>query len=39
VLAAIRYLVAATTVTGEVILVDGGQRFDPPPRDVQFLED
>lgn len=39
VLAAIRYLVAARTVTGETIVIDGGQRFDPPTRDVQFLED
>lgn len=35
---AIRYLVSARAVTGEVILIDGGQRFEPPPRDVQFLE-
>ena len=35
--AAIRYLASARTVTGEVIVVDGGQRFSPPPRDVQFL--
>jgi NAD(P)-dependent dehydrogenase (short-subunit alcohol dehydrogenase family) len=38
VLGAIRYLVAARTVTGEVIVIDGGQRFEPPGRDVQFLE-
>lgn len=37
VLGAIRYLVAARTVTGEVIVIDGGQRFSPPDRDVQFL--
>jgi len=36
--AAIRYLADARTVTGETILIDGGQRFDPPARDVQFLE-
>ena len=35
--AAIRYLASARTVTGEVIVIDGGQRFLPPPRDVQFL--
>ena len=35
--AAIRYLASARTVTGEVIVIDGGQRFSPPPRDVQFL--
>jgi NAD(P)-dependent dehydrogenase (short-subunit alcohol dehydrogenase family) len=37
VLAAIRYLASARTVTGEVIVIDGGQRFQPPMRDVQFL--
>ena len=35
--AAIRYLASARTITGEVIVIDGGQRFLPPPRDVQFL--
>jgi NAD(P)-dependent dehydrogenase (short-subunit alcohol dehydrogenase family) len=39
VVAAIRYFVEAEAVTGEVLVIDGGQRFDPPPRDVQFLED
>jgi NAD(P)-dependent dehydrogenase (short-subunit alcohol dehydrogenase family) len=34
---AIDYLLAATSVTGEVLTIDGGQRFNPPPRDVQFL--
>jgi NAD(P)-dependent dehydrogenase (short-subunit alcohol dehydrogenase family) len=34
---AIRYLESARTVTGEIIVIDGGQRFAPPPRDVQFL--
>jgi NAD(P)-dependent dehydrogenase (short-subunit alcohol dehydrogenase family) len=38
VVTAIRYLAAAPAVTGEVLVIDGGQRFDPPPRDVQFLE-
>ncbi|MBA3577636.1 MAG: SDR family oxidoreductase [Sphingomonas sp.] len=38
VLAAIDYLLAATAVTGEVLTIDAGQRFDPPARDVQFLE-
>ena len=37
VLDAIRYLAAARAVTGEVIVIDGGQRFEPPGRDVQFL--
>lgn len=39
VVAAIRYLAEARTVTGQTIVIDGGQRFDPPPRDVQFLEE
>ena len=34
---AIRYLATAKAVTGQVIVIDGGQRFAPPPRDVQFL--
>lgn len=38
IVAAIDYLVAARAVTGEVLTIDAGQRFDPPPRDVQFLE-
>lgn len=38
VVAAIDYLVAAQSVTGEILTLDGGQRFAPPPRDVQFLE-
>jgi NAD(P)-dependent dehydrogenase (short-subunit alcohol dehydrogenase family) len=37
--ATISYLASAHTVTGQVIVIDGGQRFDPPGRDVQFLED
>jgi DNA-binding transcriptional LysR family regulator len=28
---------AKLTVTGQVIVIDGGQRFSPPVRDVQFL--
>ena len=39
VVSAIRYLISARAVTGEVLLIDGGQRFEPPARDVQFLED
>jgi NAD(P)-dependent dehydrogenase (short-subunit alcohol dehydrogenase family) len=39
VVAALRYLISARAVTGETIVIDGGQRFKPPPRDVQFLED
>jgi NAD(P)-dependent dehydrogenase (short-subunit alcohol dehydrogenase family) len=38
VVAALRYLVDAPTVTGEVLTIDGGQRFWSPDRDVQFLE-
>jgi NAD(P)-dependent dehydrogenase (short-subunit alcohol dehydrogenase family) len=37
VVSAVRYFVSARAVTGEVALVDGGQRFAPPERDVQFL--
>jgi NAD(P)-dependent dehydrogenase (short-subunit alcohol dehydrogenase family) len=39
VVSAIMYLASAPAVTGEILLVDGGQRFAPPARDVQFLED
>lgn len=38
VVAALRYLVAAQAVTGEVLAIDGGQRFWSLGRDVQFLE-
>ena len=38
VIAAIDYLLAACTVTGEILTIDAGQRFSPPARDVQFLE-
>ena len=37
VLHALRYLIGAPTVTGEVLTIDAGQRFHPPRRDVQFL--
>jgi len=36
---AIRYLVDARCVTGQVIVIDSGQRFLSLERDVQFLED
>ncbi|HET6941727.1 MAG TPA: SDR family oxidoreductase [Sphingomicrobium sp.] len=39
VVSALRYFISARAVTGETIVIDGGQRFTPPPRDVQFLED
>jgi NAD(P)-dependent dehydrogenase (short-subunit alcohol dehydrogenase family) len=35
---AIRYFVEARTVTGQLLVIDGGQRFWAPARDVQFLE-
>ncbi len=38
VVAALDYLLACEAVTGEVLTIDGGQRFAPPGRDVQFLE-
>ena len=38
VVAALRYLVSTSTVTGEVLTIDGGQRFWALSRDVQFLE-
>lgn len=38
ILAALRFIIAAPTLTGQVITLDGGQRFLSLPRDVQFLE-
>ena len=38
VVAALRYLIGATAVTGQIITVDAGQRFYGLTRDVQFLE-
>ncbi len=35
---ALRYLIGAKAVTGQVITIDGGQRFWTLPRDVQVLE-
>ena len=35
---ALRYLIGAQAVTGQIITIDGGQRFWALPRDVQFLE-
>jgi NAD(P)-dependent dehydrogenase (short-subunit alcohol dehydrogenase family) len=37
VLAAVRYFASARTVTGQTLVIDGGQHFSPPSRDVQFL--
>ena len=38
VIRAVDYLVASPSVTGEVLTIDGGQRFWSLERDVQFLE-
>jgi NAD(P)-dependent dehydrogenase (short-subunit alcohol dehydrogenase family) len=38
IIAAIRYLADARSVTGQTIVIDGGQRFMGLARDVQFLE-
>ena len=38
VVAAIRFLLDSAVVTGEVLTLDGGQRFMALQRDVQFLE-
>jgi NAD(P)-dependent dehydrogenase (short-subunit alcohol dehydrogenase family) len=35
---AVRYLVAADAVTGEVVLVDGGQHLVGSDRDVMFIK-
>lgn len=39
VIAALRYLIDSRTVTGQVLVLDSGQRFEALPRDVQFLGD
>ena len=38
IVAALRFLIATPTITGQVITLDAGQRFLGLPRDVQFLE-
>lgn len=38
IIGALRYLVAAPCVTGQVLVLDSGQRFSGFERDVQFLE-
>ncbi len=38
IVAALRFLIASPTFTGQVITLDAGQRFLGLPRDVQFLE-
>jgi len=35
--AALRFLVASPTITGQTITIDGGQRFLALPRDVQYM--
>ena len=35
---ALRFIIASPSLTGQTILLDGGQRFLSLPRDVQFLE-
>lgn len=39
VVGALRYLIGAPTVTGQVLVLDSGQRFMGLARDVQFMED
>jgi NAD(P)-dependent dehydrogenase (short-subunit alcohol dehydrogenase family) len=38
IVAALRLIIASPSMTGHIILLDGGQRFLSLPRDVQFLE-
>jgi NAD(P)-dependent dehydrogenase (short-subunit alcohol dehydrogenase family) len=38
VVTALRYLIDAPAVTGEILTIDSGQSFWSPERDVQFLE-
>ena len=38
IVAALRFIVATPTLTGQTITLDGGQRFLSLPRDVQFVE-
>lgn len=37
IVAALRFIVASPTMTGQTIVLDGGQRFLSLPRDVQYL--
>jgi NAD(P)-dependent dehydrogenase (short-subunit alcohol dehydrogenase family) len=37
IVAALRFIVATPTLTGQTIVIDGGQRFLALPRDVQFM--
>jgi len=38
IVAALRFILASPTLTGQTIVLDAGQRFLSLPRDVQFLE-
>jgi enoyl-[acyl-carrier-protein] reductase (NADH) len=38
VIGALRYLIGARCVTGQVLVIDSGQRFLSLDRDVQFLD-
>jgi NAD(P)-dependent dehydrogenase (short-subunit alcohol dehydrogenase family) len=38
IVAALRFLIATPTITGQTLVLDGGQRFLGLTRDVQFLE-
>jgi NAD(P)-dependent dehydrogenase (short-subunit alcohol dehydrogenase family) len=38
IVAALRFLIATPTMTGQTLVLDGGQRFLGLARDVQFLE-
>ena len=37
IVATLRFIVASPTLTGQTIVIDGGQRFLALPRDVQFM--
>lgn len=39
IVAALRFLIATPTITGQTITLDGGQRFLSLARDVQFIKD
>ena len=39
IIAALRFIIATPTLTGQTITLDGGQRFLSLPRDVQFMVD
>ena len=38
IVAALRFIVASPSLTGQTLILDGGQRFLALPRDVQFVE-